>query len=85
MGAMGVTGVVTGLLTLGSAAGSYVERLVVATMAFTFIMIQERPFGEGEGGRPRRRNEPPTASPQPRSAARQRGGRRKRDRARPTR
>jgi hypothetical protein len=78
MGAMGVTGVVTGLLTLGSAAGSYVERLVVATMAFTFIMIQDARLAKARAAALARRNEPPTASPQPRSAARQRRGRRKR-------
>ena len=41
MWAMGVTGIVTGLLTLGGAASPYITRLIFAGMAFTFIMIQD--------------------------------------------
>ena len=77
MGAMGLTGVVTGLLTLGSAAGPYVTRLVFASMAFTFIMIQDARLARARATAP----PPPTVQPAarrlPSPHARQRRGARK--------
>ncbi len=78
MGAMGITGVVTGLLTLGSAAGPYVTRLVFASMAFTFIMIQDARLAKAAAAAPARQNDPPAQRRQTRSGARQRRGGRKR-------
>lgn len=39
--AVGVTGVLTGMLTLGNAVNSIVTRFVVAAIAFAFITIQD--------------------------------------------
>jgi hypothetical protein len=39
--ALGVTGVLTGMLTLGNAVSSIVTRFVVASIAFAFIAIQD--------------------------------------------
>jgi hypothetical protein len=39
--AMALTGVVTGLLSLGGAVGPYVARLVLSGVAFVFIMLQD--------------------------------------------
>ncbi len=39
--ALGVTGVLTGMLTLGNGVGSIVTRFVVAAIAFAFIAIQD--------------------------------------------
>jgi hypothetical protein len=40
MGAMGVTGIVTGLLTVGREASPFVTRLVLASIALTFITLR---------------------------------------------
>jgi hypothetical protein len=77
MWAMGVTGVVTGLLTLGGAAGPYVTRLVVASLAFAFITIQEARLARAGAATPVRPDDRPAARPQPHPRARQRRGGRK--------
>jgi len=74
MGAMGVTGVVTGLLTVGSAAGPYITRLIFATMAFTFIMIQDARLARAGVAVAARQADQPAPRPRPRSRQR-RGGR----------
>lgn len=66
--ALGVTGVVTGLLTVGGEANSIVMRLVLGGMAFLFIVMQDM--------RLRRARE--AARAQPRARSRQRRGGRKR-------
>ncbi|HUK76176.1 MAG TPA: hypothetical protein VL117_01100 [Thermoleophilia bacterium] len=77
MGAMGITGIVTGLLTLGSAASPYVTRLIFATMAFTFIMIQDARLARARAAAPALQTDHPAPRPQPRPRARQRRGGRK--------
>ena len=85
MGAMGVTGVVTGLLTVGGAAGSYVTRLVFASLAYVFITVQDArlararsaaPTAQAAASRPSQRADAPATKP--RSYTRQRRGGRKR-------
>lgn len=58
MGAMGVTGAVTGLLTLGSAAGPYVTRLVFASLAYTFITVQDARIARARAAAPPRADRP---------------------------
>ena len=76
-GAMGVTGVVTGLLTLGNAASPYVARLVIASMAFAFIMIQDARVARARTAAPARQDDQPAPPRQPRPRTRQRRGGRK--------
>jgi hypothetical protein len=90
MWSMGLTGVVTGILTVGSAAGPVVTRLVLGGLAFVFITTQNSrlararararaglpatPAGGAPGGR-----SPAPARPAPAHASsRQRRGGRKR-------
>ena len=68
MGAMGMTGVVTGLLTLGRAAGPYVTRLVFASMAFTFIMIQDARLARARAAAPTASTDQPAARRPPHPA-----------------
>ncbi len=77
MGAMGVTGVVTGILAIGSAATPYVTRLVLASMAFTFIMIQDARLTKARAAATGRNADPPAPRQQPRPRTRQRRGGRK--------
>ena len=78
MGAMGVTGVVTGILTIGSAASPYVTRLVLASMAFTFIMIQDARLAKARAAAATDREaDPPAPRRQSRPQTRQRRGGRK--------
>lgn len=78
MWTMGATGVITGVLTLGSDAESIVMRLFVAALAFIFIRVQEARLD-----RARRRGFPEQvaaaheAPAAPRPKARQRRGGRK--------
>ena len=85
MWAMGVTGIVTGLLTLGRAASPFVTRLVLAGIAFTFITMQNARLARAQaaqsGQRPAQPADhaaPPAPRPERRSRARQRRGGRKR-------
>lgn len=80
MWAMGITGVVTGLLTVGQAASPLVTRLVLAGIAFAFITRQN-----GRRARARARAlasagqaGPPARQTQVRAGSRQRRGGRKR-------
>jgi len=77
MWAMGVTGVVTGLLTLGRTAGPYVTRFVVASLAFAFITIQEARLARAAAAAPARPDDGSAAHPQPHRRSRQRKGGRK--------
>jgi hypothetical protein len=56
MWSMGLTGVVTGILTVGSAAGPVVTRLVLGGLAFVFIAAQNsrltRARARGQAGLP---------------------------------
>jgi hypothetical protein len=77
MWAMGITGVVTGLLTLGRTAGPYVTRLVVAGLAFAFITIHEARLARAAAATPARPDDRSATRPQPHRRSRQRkGGRR---------
>ena len=78
MTAMGVTGVVTGLLTLGGAVSFIVARLVMASLAFMFISLQNarltRARATAAGGQAGQ----PASQGQPRTRSQQRRGGRKR-------
>ena len=69
MTAMGVTGVVTGLLTLGGAVSFIVARLVIASLAFMFITLQNARLS---------RAREPASQAQARARSQQRRGGRKR-------
>jgi hypothetical protein len=71
MWAMGVTGIVTGVLTLGGEVSTFVTRLVLASVAFMFIILQNaRLAGAREAA--------PATQAQPRPRSQQRRGGRKR-------
>jgi hypothetical protein len=85
MWAMGVTGIVTGLLTLGRAASPFVTRLVLGGIAFTFITMQNARLARARAAQsgqraaqPAEHAAPPAPRPERRSRARQRRGGRKR-------
>jgi hypothetical protein len=78
MWAMGVTGIVTGLLTLGRAAGPFVTRLVLGGIAFGFITIQSTRLARARETAPAGPPAPPAARARPRTSSRQRRGGRKR-------
>lgn len=82
MTAMGVTGVVTGLLTLGGAVSFVVTRLVLASVAFMFIMVQNARLTRAREAAPAERAAAPAeraaAQDQPRPRSRQRRAGRKR-------
>ncbi len=85
MWAMGLTGIVTGLLTLGRAASPFVTRFVLAGIAFTFITIQNARLARARAAQsaqpvaqPTEHSAPPAPRPERRSRARQRRGGRKR-------
>jgi hypothetical protein len=91
MFAMAVTGVATGLLTVGGAANAFLMRLVLGGIAFVFITMQNTRLtlareaaAAGQAGpqtaRPRGpapQAREPAAQPQPRTRSRQRRGGRK--------
>jgi len=76
--AMGVTGVATGLLTLGGEISFIVTRLVLASMAFTFIVVQNARLARARVAAPARQAGPPTSQAQPHPRSQQRRGGRKR-------
>jgi hypothetical protein len=83
--ALGVTGVVTGLLTVGGAVNSIVTRLILGAMAFLFIVMQDTRLQRareaarsGQAGAPAPSAQPRAPRAQPRSRRRQRRGGRKR-------
>jgi hypothetical protein len=87
MWAMGITGIVTGLLTLGRAASPFVTRLVLAGIALMFITMQNArlararaaaPAGQADPPAPQAHSHGPTPRAQPRPRSRQRRGGRKR-------
>ncbi len=80
MWATGLTGMVTGLLTLGRGAGPSVTRFVFASLAFAFIMIRDARLTRAHAAAPSApedREHPASPRPTRRPRARQRrGGRR---------
>jgi hypothetical protein len=78
MWAMCVTGIVTGLLTLGGAVSFVVTRLVLASIAYMFIMLQDARLARAGAAAPAGRAGPPTSQSQPRTRSQQRRGGRKR-------
>ena len=78
MWAMGVTGVVTGLLTVGRAASPFAMRIVLGGMAFGFLTIQNARLARARAAAPAGPAEPPARRAQPRTRGRQRRGGRKR-------
>ena len=78
MGAMGVTGIVTGLLTVGAAASPFVMRLVVGSIAFMFITVQNARLARAHAAAPAGQAGPPAPQARPRPRSRQRRAGRKR-------
>ena len=76
--ALAVTGMVVGLLSVGSAANSYVMRLVLAGIAFMFIMMQSARRTRAREAAAAGQATSSTEPPQPRARSRQRRGGRKR-------
>jgi hypothetical protein len=75
--ALGVTGIVTGLLTLGGAINSIVTRLVFASIAYLFIAIQDARLASARAAARAGQATPPGTQKQPRPRSRQRRGGRK--------
>jgi hypothetical protein len=78
MTAMGAAGVVTGLLTLGGEVSFIVTRLVLASIAFMFISLQNARLVRARQAAPGGATGPPAAKAQPRPRSQQRRGGRKR-------
>jgi len=78
MWAMGVTGVVTGVLTLGGAVSSFVMRFVLASVAFMFIAVQNARLARARAAAPARQAGPPASQARPHPRSRQRRAGRKR-------
>jgi len=78
MWAMGVTGVVTGVLTLGGAVSFVVTRLVLGSIAFMFIMLQNARLTRARAAAPARQTASPASRAQPHPRSQQRRGGRKR-------
>jgi hypothetical protein len=78
MWAMGVTGIVTGVLTLGGEVSQFVTRLVLGSVAFMFITLQNARLLRARGAAPARQADPPASQAQPRPRSQQRRGGRKR-------
>jgi len=77
MWAMGVTGIVTGLLTVGREASPFVMRLVVGSIAFMFITVQNARLARARAAAPAGQAGSPAPQAQPRPRSRQRRGGRK--------
>jgi len=78
MTVMGVTGVVTGLVTLGGAISFVVTRLVLSSIAFMFISLQHARLARARAAAPMGPAGPPAQQAQPRPRSQQRRGGRKR-------
>jgi len=78
MWAMGVTGIVTGVLTLGAQVSSLVMRLVLSSIAFMFIMVQNARLTRAREVAPGRQAGLPASQAQPHPRSRQRRAGRKR-------
>ncbi len=83
LAAMGITGVVTGLLTVGNDFTSYATRLVLGAMALTFVIIQNTRLEKAQqsgvfpqAGKPGPGQRPLTG-PQPTKSRQRRGGRKR--------
>jgi len=78
MWVMGVTGIVTGLLTVGRVASPFVTRLVLGSVAFMFITLQNARLAQARAAARAGQAGPPTSQAQPRPRSRQRRAGRKR-------
>jgi hypothetical protein len=78
MWALGVTGIVTGLLTVGEEAGSLVTRLVLGAIAFMFITVQDARLARAREAARAGQADPSAPQAQPRPRSRQRRAGRKR-------
>jgi hypothetical protein len=78
MTAMGITGVVTGLLVVGGAANFIVSRLVLASVAFLFIMVQNARLAGARAAATGGQAGQTASQPQSRPRSQQRRGGRKR-------
>jgi hypothetical protein len=78
MSAMGVTGVVTGLLTVGRAASPFVTRLALGSIALMFITRQNARLARAREAARAEQARQPARHAQPRPRSRQRRGGRKR-------
>ena len=77
MAVMGITGVATGLLTLGGAVSFIVTRLVLGSVAFMFITMQNARLAQARAAARAGQAGPPASQAQPRPRSRQRRGGRK--------
>ena len=77
MWVMGVTGIVTGLLTVGRVASPFVTRLVLGSVAFMFITLQNARLAQARAAARAGQAGPPASQAQPRPRSRQRRGGRK--------
>jgi len=78
MWAMSVTGIVTGLLTVGREASPFVTRLVLGSVAFMFITVQNARLARARAAAPVGTAGPPGPRALPRPRSQQRRGGRKR-------
>jgi len=78
MWAMGVTGIVTGVLTLGGEVSFVVTRLILGSVAFMFITLQNARLTRARAAAPGGQADPPASQAQPRARSRQRRAGRKR-------
>ena len=78
MWAMGVTGIVTGLLTIGRQASPFATRLVLGGIAFAFITVQNARLVRARAAAPAEQTEPAAPKARPHTGSRQRRGGRKR-------
>jgi len=77
MWVMGVTGIVTGLLTVGREASPFLTRLVLGSIAFMFITVQNARLARARAAAPAGQAGPPAPQAQLRPRSRQRRGGRK--------
>ena len=78
MWAMGVTGIVTGVLALGEEASPFVTRFVLGSVAFMFIVLQDARLARARAAARAGQTGPPAPQAQPRPPSRQRRAGRKR-------
>ena len=74
MWVMGVTGIVTGLLTVGQEVSPFLMRLALGSIAFMFITVQNARLARARAAAPApaRKASPPASQGQPHSRSRQR-------------
>ena len=78
MWAMAATGIVTGLLTVGGLVSPIVTRLVLGSIAFMFITVQNTRLAQAREAAPAGQAQPSAPQAQARPGSRQRRGGRKR-------